>query len=274
MPARLLITGGSGLLGSHLLSAAQSQYETFATFFSRPFAGGLLLDIRDAEAVHRLFEQVRPDYVVHTAYGKAQGDWRAVITDGSAHVAHAARRYEARLVHLSTDVIFSGQRGNYREEDTPDPITDYGQAKYEAERLVAAHAPDALLVRTSLIYSLDGRDPHSKFVLDGVRRGQPVTLFTDEYRNPIYIVELAQALLELLRIAVRGPLHVASAERLNRYAFGLAIARYHGVPTDCLVPTTPDTLGMTRPKDCSLNSQRAQSLLRTRLRGVSEVLTG
>ena len=266
---RLLITGGSGFLGSCVTLAALAEHETFATFFLHPLAGGIHLDVRDDSAVRRLFAEVRPEAVIHTAYAKASHE---VIVTGSANIAEAAHACGARLVHLSTDVVFGGARGGYRESDELDPLTDYGKMKAEAEMQVMLHAPEAVMVRTSLIYGLDGDDAQSRSVLDGIRSGQPVALFEDEYRCPIVVTDLAAALLELLSIDVRGPLHVAGAERINRYDFGALLARYYGHDTRGLVATTSAALGILRPKDCTLACTLAASLLRTRLRGATEVL--
>lgn len=266
---RVLVTGGSGFLGSSVTQAARADHETFATYFSHPLAGGTPLDVCDASAVQRLFAEIRPEAVIHTAYAKTRHD---VMVEGSANIADAARKYGARLEHVSTDVVFGGTRGGYREADIPDPLTEYGKMKAEAERVVIQHAPEAVMVRTSLIYGRDGDDAQSHFVLDGIRNKQPVSLFADEYRCPILVDDLAAALLELLTIGLHGPLHVAGADRLSRYDFGVLLARYHGLDTTQLVATTPAALGMLRPKDCSLNCSLALSLFRTRLRGATEVL--
>ena len=269
---RLLVTGASGFLGAHVVAAAKEKFETFAAFFSHPITGGIHVDIRDEAMVRRVIAEVRPDTVVHTAYDKADTGAFSAIMLGSTNVAAAAHAQGARLIHMSTDVVFNGTKGWYTETDRLDPVTDYGKAKAAAEQAVLLAAPEALLVRTSLIYGLAGDDPHSRFVLDGARAGRPVTLFADEYRCPILVGDLAQALLELVSLDVRGPLHVAGADRLSRHEFGALIARYHGVNTQTLVATTADAVGILRPKDCSLDSSHAQALLRTRLRGASEVL--
>jgi dTDP-4-dehydrorhamnose reductase len=279
---RLLVTGGSGFLGSHILRLAKGRYETFTTFFSHPCEDGVQLDVRDRDAVQAVLARLNPEVVIHTAYDKVRRD---VIVDGSDNVAYAAQHHGARLIHLSTDVVFSGQKGWYVEGDTLSPVTEYGRMKAEAEQIVMKHAPDALLVRTSLIYGTDAnntQDLHTQFVLEGLRANRSVTLFTDEYRCPIFVEDLARALVELVGSTsppaplLQGEgkaLHIAGAERVSRYEFGVALARYHGyADLTNLAATTSEATGSVRPKDCTLNCEKARALLRTKLRGVSEVL--
>ena len=203
-----------------------------------------------------LFERLRPDVVIHTAYRQEADD---VNTVGSENVAAAAAAAGARLVHLSTDVVFDGRKGApYVETDPPCPVTAYGRAKAEAERRVTAAHPGALLVRTSLLYG--GAEP-SKHEL--AARDPELTFFTNEVRSPVQVTDLARALLELAELDAAGPLHVAGADALSRAEFAelLSGAAVRAAPA-------PDT----RPLDCSLDSSRAQALLRTRLRGAREVL--
>ena len=243
---RLHVTGATGYLGRELVRL-------------RPGASTLRVDVRHARAVLELFERVRPNVVIHTAYRQeGEGSW-GVTVDGAENVARAAATVGARLVHLSTDVVFDGRKGSpYVEQDAPSPVTDYGRAKAEAERRVAAAHPGALLVRTSLIYG--GAEP-SKHEL--AARDATVTFFANEIRCPIQVRDLAEALLELAATGLAGPLHVAGADGLSRAEFAALVA---GRP----VRTAPAP--ESRPLDCRLDSSRAQSLIRTRLRGVLEVL--
>ena len=237
------MTGATGYLGSELVRL-------------RPDATTERVEVRDAAAVSELFERLRPDVVIHTAYRQDEDD---VNTVGSENVARAATAVGARLVHLSTDVVFDGRKGApYVEEDPLSPVTDYGRAKAEAEvRVALAHA-GALLVRTSLLYG--GRTPsqHELSAYD-----PDFTFFTNEIRSPVQVSDLAQALLELSELDVSGPLHVAGADNVSRAEFAELIAR--GPVRSAAAPET-------RPLDCALDSSRARALLRTRLRGVREVL--
>lgn len=270
-PPRLLVTGGSGFLGARVVQQARTLFEVLATFLSRPCRHGVSLEIRDRDAVDRLFADFGPRVVIHTAYEKSSV---GVIVNGSANIARASAACGARLIHLSTDLVFGGAKGMYAEEDSPDPVIPYGIAKRDAELAVSEACPAALLVRTSLIYGLAGDDAQSRTVLDGIAAGTAVTLFTDEYRSPVLVDDLSSALLELADLPVRGPLHVAGSERLSRHELGVLIARRHGADESRLVSSTIAASGTLRPPDCSLDCSRAQSLLRTRLRGAREVLSG
>ena len=240
---RLHVTGATGYLGSELVRL-------------RPDATSERVEVRDADAVLELFERLRPEVVIHTAYRQDEDD---VNTAGSENVARAAAAVGARLVHLSTDVVFDGRKGSpYVEDDPLSPVTAYGRAKADAERLVAAALPKAVIVRTSLLYG--GPEP-SRHEL--AARDPAFTYYEDEIRCPVHVADLAAALLELAALDVAGPLHVAGPDGVSRAAFAELIAR-RAVRA---APAPPD-----RPLDCSLDSSRAQALLRTRLRGVREVL--
>jgi dTDP-4-dehydrorhamnose reductase len=273
----LLITGGSGYLGSHLVRFAPPTWHTHATYLSHPFDHpGVIahpLDVRDATAVWRLWEMLAPNVVIHTAASYREDELQSVIVDGTRHVAQATQAVGARLIHLSTDLVFDGRQGRYREEDPPTPIMPYGQAKAAAEEIVRETVADAVIVRTSLIYGWDPVDRGTRWVLDSLREGRPIHLFTDELRCPIWVESLARAVLELAAGDYRGVLHIAGTQALSRYEFGVRLARFHGLDPQGLTPARSRDSGLTRPLDCTLDVSRAQALLRTPLPGVDEVLT-
>lgn len=257
---RLLVTGGCGYLGRELVRrAAAGGWEVRATWFQRPPRGDeaewVQVDLRDQEAARRAVEGV--DAVIHTAYRQGAEEWE-INVEGSAAVAEAARG--SRLVHLSSDVVFDGTRGRYREQDAPAPVNSYGRSKAEAERLVAELHGGATIVRTSLIYGGAEAGPQERLAAEGSR------FFVDEIRSPVQVGDLADALLEVVTLELPGPLHLGGADDVSRYDFAVLL----GAEPDRIeaANTTPE-----RAPDVSLDSSRAAGLLRTRLRGVYEVLS-
>jgi dTDP-4-dehydrorhamnose reductase len=256
---RVHVTGGSGFLGRELLRLA-------------PDASSERVEIRDAAAVQALFRLLQPEVVVHTAYRQdGSGAWETTV-DGAENVAHAAREVGARLIHLSTDVVFDGRKGSpYVEEDEPCPVTVYGRAKAESERRVRRAHPDALVVRTSLVVGGPGHEPskHEVAAFD-----PSLTFYEDEIRCPILVTDLAAAVLELARPAklqlvtksgvdATGILHVAGADALSRAHLAELVAGRQ-------VRRAPAPPG--RPLDCRLDCSRARGLLLTELRGISSVM--
>jgi dTDP-4-dehydrorhamnose reductase len=246
----LWVTGAAGYLGRELLRRA-------------PQADATRVDVRDAAAVAAHVARTRPDAIVNAAYRQYDPDARPINVDGAEHVARAAAAAGTRLIQLSTDVLFDGRKGApYVEEDEPRPVTEYGRQKADAERRVAAAHPEALIVRTSMIYGGPGAEPSKH---ERTAREDGVTFFTTELRCPVQVGDLAAALLELLETDATGILHVAGADGVSRAEFAELV---RGAPVDAR-PAPP-----SRPFDCRLDSSRAQAILRTRLRGVREVLAG
>jgi dTDP-4-dehydrorhamnose reductase len=174
---------------------------------------------------------------------------------------------------MSTDMVFDGEQGNYREDDEPRPRNEYGRTKAAAERAVGGSAAEAVIVRTSLIYGWRPTIARAaQWMLGALDRGETVRLWSDEMRCPIWVESLAAAVVELAGNDYAGPLHIAGEEQLSRYEFGLALLRFFDLDSSRVlaVPVPPDEM---RPRDCTLDISRARRLLTTRLPGVSAVLS-
>ncbi|HKV67261.1 MAG TPA: SDR family oxidoreductase [Gaiellales bacterium] len=270
-PPRLLVTGGSGHLGGELVRcASDAGWEVCGTSLRTP--GHVHLDVRDAAAVEALVADRAPDCVIHTAYLQDGPDAWATNVEGSANVATAAAGRGARLIHLSTDLVFDGRAGPYAEEDAINPLLDYGRSKAAGERVVAERHPEATIVRTSLIYGGEGLSGHERRILDVVDGRADLAFFTDELRCPVHVSDLARALLALAAIDHAGPLHLAGADGVSRYELACLVAAAHGREFAHLRTTTSAGMRPERPRDCRLDCSRAAALLGGPLLGVRGIL--
>lgn len=249
----MLVTGGSGFLGQHLVRGPASHEWEIAAPTSRQ------MDITDRSATIETITHLRPDVVVHLAYRK---DDRGNIVDGSRNVAEAASAAGSRLVHMSTDLVFGGRTAPYVESDPPDPVIEYGRNKADAEAAVLDTALDAVVIRTSLLYGTDDPAPFQTELVTALRSGRsPMTFFTDEYRCPAHAADVAAAISRVAsQLDLRGFLHVAGPEPVSRLDFAAALATSAGVGHVPLPATTIRASGMARAGRIVLDTSLAASL--------------
>jgi dTDP-4-dehydrorhamnose reductase len=267
---KILVTGGAGYLGAEVArQAVLAGHDVLATQLhaAPPHGRPVRLDLRDDAAVQRALTKHGPGLVVHTAYRQADDALDGDVVRATRNIALASHRVGARLVHLSTDLVFDGEEGApYDEDAEPRPVSAYGQAKLDAEALVRQLHPDALIVRTSLLYGLADPGPQERLALLAA-----TPFYVDEIRSPVHADELAAALLELgARDDVPKLLHVAGPDAVSRYEFARRLRAAHGHDPDA-VTGAPSPRGL-RARDVALDSGRSRALLETRIRGVREIL--
>ena len=280
----LLLTGATGLVGAPLYRAALAGWRVVVVTHDRSAPGPLRRGDRAVEcdllapgAIEALIHAIAPQAIVHLAALASLTECEAaparaqlLNVDATARLAQAAAREGAFFVHLSTDQLFAGDRSwpegvakGYREGDPVSPLHHYGRTKMLAESAVAASGAEALVLRSALVLapSADGR--HG--ALDHVRgapAGATVRLYSDEWRTPISVLDLARLLDVALARRLTGVLHAAGAERVDRFALGRAIdaafpVEGGGAPRTLVAATQADA-GSVRPRDVSLTSVRVE----------------
>ena len=278
---RLLVTGASGLLGLHLALAAAERHEVTGQVHAHPLRGVPFRVVEaslDApESVARLVEAARPDAIFHCAalaYPDRCEENPGLSEELNARlpgwVAQAASREGIRLVHLSTDAVFDGQKGYFSEEDSPNPLNTYARHKLAGERAVAEIDPQALIVRSVFYgWSLSGRRSLAEFFYNNLKAGKQVQGWTDAYFCPLLADDLAHLLLVLLERGQPGIYHLASSEAITKYEFGVAVARLFGFDDRLVAPISQAESGLkaSRSADLSLNTGKAAAVLGAALPG-------
>ncbi|WP_042419743.1 SDR family oxidoreductase [Streptacidiphilus anmyonensis] len=269
----VLIVGGSGFLGAELVRQAVTAGHTTAATFTRmpdsaPGISWHALDLRDPDRLEAVMAKVRPRVIVNATNGGA--DW-AVTAEGPVRLAMAAARRGSRLVHVSSDAVFSGARVHYDESCLPDPLTPYGAAKAAAETGVRLLSPNAVIARTSLIIG-DLRSEHVRAVHDLAAGARSGALFTDDIRCPVHVTDLAAALLELADTGAPGVHHLSGVDAVNRHELGVLIARRDGLDSTRIPAGLRANSGLPGALDVRLDNRDTQSRLRTTLRGARQFL--
>lgn len=278
---KILVVGGSGLVGAHLMRSLARLGECVGTTFSRSGRDLMRLDIRDAGAVERLISAGRYDVVVCVA-AEAHVDLcerepqktRAINVEGTRNVVDAAAKHGSQIVFTSSDYVFDGTAGPYSEDDRTCPLNEYGRQKVDAERIVSS-AEGHLILRISGVYGTDERRRNFVCqVVDRLRSGQPVTAAMDQRLCPTWANPLAEAVAELLRLGIGGLCNVVGPETLTRFEFARRIATGFGfdpnlvaaVPSSALLATAP------RPSNSALSDARLRSVLGHGLTSTAEAL--
>ena len=294
MRKRLLVTGYGGLVAGNVIQLAGSPWQVTAISRSeiaaprRADVRHVRLDLGDAARLRRAFRQVQPEAVIHTAaiagidYCQShQAEAEAINVGVTGHLVRLCDQTAARLVFCSTDTVFSGGQGNYREDDPPDPVNFYGETKVRAEQLVLAQSQRAVVARLALVLGLSPYGAGNSFLTrlrQQLEAGSQVECPTDEIRTPVDAITLAHALLELAGSDETGILHLAGSTRLDRYDMAVQIARRLGYPAAMIKATDASEIAgrVPRPADATLDNSRAQQRLRTPMRtfadGLQQVL--
>ena len=263
--------GGSGLLGQYLMQEAATRgYRAHGTYSSDPIPQFLKLDLGDSEAIREVVSRVKPAIVaIAAAMTNVDGcESRPEVAErvngvAPGEIAKASRDVGARVVHFSTDYVFDGRSASSSEESTPNPLNTYGRTKLYGERNVLAAAPDALVIRTCANYGWNrfrGKANTVTWIVNTLRKGETVPLFTDQRVSPSYAPHVARVAFDLIEKEESGVYHIATRGCMTRFEIGEAVCRAFDLPRSRLKRSTLADAGLVapRPHTSCLTSKRLE----------------
>jgi len=280
----MLVTGASGLLGNKIVEHAKNDYKLVPIYKTTPLhSNSLKLDITDAVEVSNLFSRFKPTVVIHTAsetnVDKCETEkvhaWK-VNVEGARNIADACQKVNAKLVAISTDYVFDGEKGLYTEEDTPNPINYYGVTKLEGEKQVINYCKNYAILRTSVLYGWHPwKQNFATWVINKLRQQQEINIVEDHYNTPTLADNLAEMALEVAEKDLQGLYHASGNERISRYEFAKKIAETFGLNSDLIKPVKTSQMAAwtaKRPRDSSLDTGKIRKQLKTKPLNITEGL--
>lgn len=278
MADTVLITGAAGFIGRHLVDALSGQYR-LALFDLKPKVDGPIeaLDVTQADAVREVVHRFRPGVVIHLAgiknlnYCESHPQEALLVnTESTRFLAGAAVEVGARMVFISSDYVFDGKRGNYRETDVPNPATIYGKTKFEAEKYIAQTCSHYTILRSSAVYGPGGG--FFDWIVNSLTTGKKVEAFADTSFTPTYIGDVTWALEHIIADNLEGILHVAGSQVVSRYEMAVQIARCLGKDPNLVTPTSVEGSGLLIAHNSSLNCEQTSKLLNKEFLSLSQGL--
>lgn len=283
---RLLVSGATGYLGRRLTRIAASQHQVVSAYnhnADRVTAGQPIhLNITDSDHVKTILNDVRPDAVIHCAAanpGVNANDMKRINIDGTRHIAMQCATLGIRLVHVSTDMVHDGEYPPYDDDAAPTATQEagnlYGESKAQAEAAVIDAAPDAAIVRTSLIYGLHDMDRGTGGFVQRIEAGDALMLFSDVIRQPVFADSLIHALVKLATQVTdfSGRLNVAGSQAIDRASFAMRMLDWWGIDYAGRLTTGPASeLENPPPLDLRLQLDRARDVLSMQFPGVDEIV--
>ncbi|MBD3374405.1 dTDP-4-dehydrorhamnose reductase [candidate division KSB1 bacterium] len=259
---RVWVTGCNGLLGQKLLETIPGGFHCVGIDLQeRAILADrceyVRLDLSDRNEVKDLALGDKPDWIIHTAAftrvdaAETERDacWQANVI-GTENVAYAARKAHSRVLHVSTDYIFDGADGPYKEDDKPNPIGFYGRSKLASENALIISEVEHVVVRLMVLYGLtmDQKPNFVIWLLDQLGENKPVNIVNDQYGNTTLADELAEAMWTCVERQARGVYHIAGPDIINRYQFAQMIADRFDLDKNLISPLSTKELAQPAPR--------------------------
>ena len=274
---KILITGGSGLLGQYLNLTASENSDIHTIYYRNigNCAGfpSSKIDIRNEDEIKSVFEEFKPDIVVHSAAitnprlkkNQTSKDYFETNVTATKKITGLSRDINAKLIYISTDLVYAGYRGSFLKENSKKiPATLYAETKLVGEVKVKETTENYLILRTALLYGigLNHSRCHFHLMKENLSTGKTVKLFTDQFRTPISLKDISKIIIELAYADLnKETLNLGGPERLSRCEMGEVLCSIAGYDKNLIEKIKMDTLpDFPKVEDVSLNTEKLQSL--------------
>ena len=281
---KVLVTGSAGLVGQQVVKDLANSHQVFSCYNeSKPeYGDSVKMDLKNREMISSILTEKKPDIVIHLGAmtgvdlcEKEKTSASEINTKATEIIAKECSKLNSFLVYVSTDYVFDGNLGMYKEDDITNPLGFYGESKLEGEKVVQNFSTNWCIARTSTPFGLHPtKKSFPMWVIENLQKQKQIDVLIDQFTSPTYIPNLSRMLIEISERRITGIIHVAGASKTSRYQMASMVSDKLNLDGTLLKQISIDEMKWVaqRPKDSSLDVSRASSILNEKPQKIDQSL--
>ena len=281
---KFLVTGSAGLVGQQVVKYLSKSNQVFSCYNeSKPeYGDSVKMDLKNYEMISSVLTEIKPDVVIHLGAmtgvdlcEKEKTSASEINTKATEIIAKECSKLNSFLVYVSTDYVFDGNFGMYKEDDVANPLGFYGKSKLEGEKVVQNFSTNWCIARTSTPFGLHPtKKSFPMWVIENLQKQKQIDVLIDQFTSPTYIPNLSRMLIEISERRITGIIHAAGASKISRYQMASMVSDKLNLDGTLLKQISMNKMKWVaqRPKDSSLDVSRASSILNEKPQKIDQSL--
>ena len=281
---KVLVTGSAGLVGRQVVKDLSNSHQVFSCYNeSKPeYGDSVKMDLKNREMISSILTEKKPDIVIHLGAmtgvdlcEKEKTSASEINTKATEIIAKECSKLNSFLVYVSTDYVFDGNLGMYKEDDVTNPLGFYGKSKLEGEKVVQNFSTNWCIARTSTPFGLHPtKKSFPMWVIENLQKQKQIDVLIDQFTSPTYIPNLSRMLIEISERHITGIIHTAGASKISRYQMACMVSDKLNLDSTLLKQISINKMKWVaqRPKDSSLDVSRASSILNEKPQKIDQSL--
>jgi len=281
---KVLVTGSAGLVGQQVVKDLSKSHQVFSCYNeSKPeYGDSVKMDLKNREMISSILTEKKPDIVIHLGAmtgvdlcEKEKTSASEINTKATEIIAKECSKLNSFLVYVSTDYVFDGNLGMYKEDDVINPLGFYGKSKLEGEKVVQNFSTNWCIARTSTPFGLHPtKKSFPMWVIENLQKQKQIDVLIDQFTSPTYIPNLSRMLIEISERHITGIIHTAGASKISRYQMACMVSDKLNLDSTLLKQISINKMKWVaqRPKDSSLDVSRASSILNEKPQKIDQSL--
>jgi len=281
---KFLVTGSAGLVGQQVVKDLSKSNQVFSCYNeSKPeYGDSVKMDLKNYEMISSVLTEIKPDVVIHLGAmtgvdlcEKEKTSASEINTKATEIIAKECSKLNSFLVYVSTDYVFDGNFGMYKEDDVANPLGFYGKSKLEGEKAVQNFSTNWCIARTSTPFGLHPtKKSFPMWVIENLQKQKQIDVLIDQFTSPTYIPNLSRMLIEISERRITGIIHAAGASKISRYQMASMVSDKLNLDGTLLKQISMNKMKWVaqRPKDSSLDVSRASSILNEKPQKIDQSL--